>query len=86
MTKSFINSTIVISIYLEKNNIIISVENSIDRMVNIEFINEKNYSTKGENRGLGLYIVNNLLSKSKKIVLKQEYVNNYFISKLIIKK
>jgi hypothetical protein len=80
------DKNLIVSIYLEKNNIIVSVENSTDRMINIEFINEKNYSTKGENRGLGLYIVNNLLSKSKKIVLKQEYVNNYFISKLIIKK
>lgn len=77
---------LIVSIYLEKNNIIVSIENSSEKLVNIEFINDKNYSTKGENRGLGLYILNNLLAKSKNIKLKQEFVNNYFISKLIIKK
>lgn len=77
---------LIVSIYSEKNKIVVSIENSSLKVVNIEFINKKNYSTKGENRGLGLYILNNLLGKSKNITLKQEYVNNYFISKLIIKK
>lgn len=80
------DKNIIVSIYSEKNKIIISIENSCDNVIDIDFINKKNYSTKGENRGLGLYILNNLLSKSKKITFKQEYLNNYFISKLIIKK
>lgn len=77
---------LIVSIYLEKNKIIVCIENTCEKVVNIEFINKKNYSTKGESRGLGLYILNNLLSKSKNITLKQEYVDNYFLSKLIIKK
>ena len=76
----------IVSIYLEKNKIIVCIENTCEKVVNIEFINKKNYSTKGESRGLGLYILNNLLSKSKNITLKQEYADNYFQSKLIIKK
>lgn len=81
-----VEKNLIVSIYLEKNNIIISIENSSEKIVNIEFINNKNFSTKGENRGLGLYILNNLLSKSNIITLKQEFIGNYFVSKLVIKK
>ncbi len=81
-----VEKNLIVSIYLEKNNIIVSIENSSEKIVNVEFINNKNFSTKGENRGLGLYILNNLLSKSNKITLKQEFIGNYFVSKLVIKK
>ena len=77
---------IIVDIYKEKESIIVSIENSCEEEVEIEYINRKDYSTKGRNRGLGLYIVKNLLNGSKTITLSQENVKGYFISKLIINK
>lgn len=76
---------IFIDIYKEREYIIFSIENSCDDEVDINNINKKYFSTKGNNRGLGLFIVNDLLSKSNSIKLSQEFKNNYFISKLKIK-
>lgn len=77
---------LLIDIYKENDNIIISIENSCREEVEIELINTKYYSTKGKDRGLGLYIVKNLLTKSKIIFLEQENNNDCFISRLKIKK
>lgn len=72
-------------IYKEKDSLVFSIENSCYEKINIDIINNKYFSTKGENRGLGLFIVNKLLASSNKISLVQEYKDNYFISKLIFK-
>lgn len=77
--------TISIDIYKENNSIVFSICNTCEKDVEIEFINKKNYSTKGKNRGLGLYIVSNLLDNCNNITLSQENTGSYFISKLIVK-
>lgn len=74
-----------IDIYKENKCIILSICNTCEKEVEIEFINKKNYSTKGKKRGLGLYIVNNLLDNCESINLKQENFGKYFESKLIVK-
>ena len=74
-----------IDIYKENKCIILSICNTCEKEVEIEFINKKNYSTKGKKRGLGLYIVNNLLDNCESINLKQENLGKYFESKLIVK-
>lgn len=76
---------ISIDIYKENKCIILSICNTCEKEVEIEFINKKNYSTKGKKRGLGLYIVNNLLDNCESINLKQENLGKYFESKLIVK-
>ena len=45
----------------------------------------KGYSTKGKNRGYGLYIVNKLLGETNKLLLTQDLKDNKFISVLTIK-
>ena len=78
---------VVIDLYKEKGNIIIYIENSIDNnKIDLKSINNKGFSTKGSNRGYGLYIVNKILDNSKRISLYQNINKfNKFISILTIK-
>lgn len=81
------NKIVVIDLYKENNNIVIYIENTIDETKNIDVnkIKTKGFSTKGNNRGLGLYIVNKLLGNNNKIILDQYIKDNKFISIMTIK-
>ena len=78
---------VVIDLYKEKKNIIVYIENSInnEKEIDINKMKLKGYSTKGNNRGYGLYIVNKLLNNNNKLDLSQEVKDNKFISILTIK-
>ena len=76
---------LIFDIYKEKDYLVVCIENSCEEYVDVKSINHKYFSSKGSSRGLGLYILNRLLKKSKHISLYQEYKNNYFVSKIIIK-
>ena len=69
----------------EKDDVIIIVDNSYSKKVDLEKLGSKNYSTKGEGRGLGLYIIKNLLKTSKCIILEQTANNKIFTSKITVK-
>lgn len=62
----------MIEVFEEAGNVIISIENTYSIKVNINDLKKKNFSTKGKNRGLGLYIANILLKKSKHITMEQK--------------
>lgn len=74
-----------IDVYKEKDDVIIIVDNSYSKKVDLEKLGSKNYSTKGEGRGLGLYIIKNLLKTSKCIILEQTANNKIFTSKITVK-
>ena len=78
---------VVIDLYKEEGNIIIYIENTIDQTKDIDVnkIKAKGFSTKGSNRGFGLYIVNKLLGDTNKILLNQSVKGNKFISIMKIK-
>ena len=75
---------VFIEFYLEKDSIIIYVENTIKTNIDLKNISKKGFSTKGKNRGMGLYIVEKLLEKNPSISLVQETNKNLFVSKLKI--
>lgn len=75
-----------IDIYKDNRNIIIEINNTFSNKIDFSKINDKNYSSKGKNRGLGLYIVKNLLIRSNIISLEQKVDHNYFISQIIVNK
>lgn len=75
-----------INIYKENPNVIICIDNTFKGKIDLGKINNKNYSTNGENRGLGLYITNNLLKNNNSITLNQSVNNNIFVSLITIKK
>jgi len=77
---------IIIDIYMERERLHIYVENSIKGVVEIEKINRKGYSSKGMNRGIGLYIASNIKRKSKNIDYVQRLTsNNHFVTDLSLK-
>ena len=77
---------IILDIYMENNFIVFYIENSFSNKLNINLINEKYYSTKGKNRGIGLFIAQKLKRSSTTIEYEQ-YINKSknFVTKLKIR-
>ena len=84
-TLSSKNKQLLFDVYEENDNIIIDIENSFNNKVDLKKLSNKNYSTKGKNRGLGLYIVNKMINGNKKLYLEQKIEDDIFITKLYIK-
>ncbi len=74
-----------IDVYKEKEDVVIMIDNSFNKPIDIKKIGTKNYSTKGEGRGLGLYIIKNLLKTSDNLTLEQNISNQIFSTKIIVK-
>ena len=73
-------------VYEESNRIVLDIENSFNNKLDFNKIGTKNYSTKGKNRGLGLYIVKNIIKNNSDISIEQCVDGNIFISKIYVKK
>ena len=80
------NKNLSIEIYNKSGNINIVISNSIGDNVDLSKIAKKGYSTKGQNRGKGLYLVNKTLKKNPKFEVSSNIVNNYYIQRIVIKK
>lgn len=72
-------------IYKEDNKIILLVANTF-KCINIDRLEEKGFSTKGKNRGLGLHILNDLLKQNKIFAKETSIMDNFFVQKIIIEK
>ena len=71
----------------EKEKIIIEISNTYsDKSISVEKMYEKGVSSKGENRGLGLYKVKDILKKYPNVELKTIADNDLFMQKLSIPK
>ena len=80
------NKCLIIDVYEIDNNIVIEIANSYKGKIDINNIRERKYTTKGKNRGYGLYIMNNLLKNSSDIKVEQSTKDNYFYTKIMLKK
>lgn len=76
---------LLIDIYYDNTELVIYIENSFTNDIDINDIYLKGFSSKGKNRGYGLYIVNNLVKETKELNLDQYIRDNKFISILKIK-
>lgn len=77
---------LIIDAYNEKDGIVIEVTNSCkEKDIDVSSLYRKGYSSKGNNRGFGLYIARMLLKSSKHLKMEQRCVNNLFTTKIIIK-
>ncbi len=84
-TKICKNKNISIDMYENKNKIFIEIINTANiKNIDLNKINEKNYSSKGKNRGYGLYLVNKMIKSTDKLELEQKTIENSFISILKI--
>lgn len=75
---------LIIDIYFEKQNLVFYIENSFEGKVDESKIYEKDYSSKGKKRGLGLYILKTIISKASDLLLEQKINGNKFITILKI--
>lgn len=73
-----------IEIYSLDNNINIAISNTFNMKEDITRRNEKGFSTKGQDRGNGLYYAGKILNKNKWIIENQKIVNNIYVEKLLI--
>lgn len=71
--------------YISGGNFNISISNNFAGDLDIEKIDEEGYSTKGKNRGFGLYIVKNVLNKNPNLNLTREINGDVFKQILTIK-
>lgn len=76
---------LLIDIYYENRDLMIYIENSYKNAVNINEIYRKGFSSKGTNRGYGLYIVNKLVDETELLEFEQYIQNNKFVTILQIK-
>ena len=77
--------TILFDLYLEDDYIVIYIENSFSGDVDLLKITKKGYSSKGEKRGYGLYLVSKYVKLNDQLIFDQKIINNKFISILKIK-
>lgn len=75
-----------IEIYDFDDDINIVITNTFNNKNDISRRNEKDYTTKGEGHGKGLYLAKKLLNKNQWLEEAQSIMNNYYIQRLIIKK
>lgn len=75
---------ITLHFFKEENGISITLANTF-KSINLDELEDKGYSTKGKNRGYGLYLVKEILKHSKHLTKETSIINNYFVQKIIIK-
>lgn len=80
------SSAKIIKLSMENRNNIVSfrIENSIGTQPNIGEIFIKGYSTRGDNRGLGLWIVRNMVDKYSNVLLNTCCEKDMFSQELVI--
>lgn len=76
---------VTIEIYVIEQSLNIVISNSCRKVISLKEMSKKNFSTKGNNHGNGLYYVGKMLRKNKWLKSNSLFLNNYFIQKIIIK-
>lgn len=75
-----------ISLIDDEGYLTIRVENTYTGSLDVKEIQKEGFSTKGENRGFGLAITNQILSKYTNVLHNTFAENNIFTQELVIKK
>ena len=74
------SKTMNVSLVKIDKEIVFVIQNSRQsRYINLEEIYEVGFSTKGENRGLGLNNVKEIIDKYDEVILETDIETNYFI-------
>ena len=77
---------IEVQFYLENENITLCLGNTFTGEIDLTKIDSEGYSTKGNNRGYGLPLANDLLAKYKDVLSSERtIIDNYYVQKLMIK-
>ncbi len=73
-------------IYDNSKYLIIAISNTFVGNIEINKIYQNGYSTKGKNRGKGLYLANKISKKMNIFSLDMRIINGYYIQKIMIEK
>ena len=76
---------VTIEIYERTQKIVFVISNTYKEFIPINKMSYDGFTTKGVGHGRGLYYVNKLLTKSKKLYSEKMFLDEYFIQKLYIK-
>lgn len=76
---------LLVDIYLEEENLVIYVENTFINLVDLNIIYNKGVSSKGKNRGYGLYLVKRIVNDTNELEFEQSINNDRFTTILKIK-
>lgn len=76
------NKIIEINFLEDNENIYVILKNSFSNFIDLEEVGKRNFTTKTKGHGIGV----NYVSRLKTLEMKNEIINNMFVSKLIIKK
>lgn len=75
---------VVIDIYVIDKNMIVTIGNTYSGEINLNKIEEYNYSTKGEARGVGLHLVKSIIKTDDKFTSNTEIRDKFFVQELKI--
>jgi len=73
-------------IYNSNLGVTFLIENSFSGNIDINKMDKKGFTTKGEGRGNGLHFAKKIINKNIGIYTRKLIENNYFVQKIIIKK
>ena len=73
-----------INVYMEQNTTNIELANTYQKYIDISKLTMPNYTTKGKNHGIGLYLVNNIIKNNKIFELNTRIDNKFFVQHLKI--
>lgn len=76
---------VFIDIYCDKEQVIFEIANTYGGDIDVQAINEKGQSTKGKDRGYGLFLVKNIIDKTNLFEHETIIDEELFIQKLIVK-
>lgn len=76
------DKSIVINISDVDDSICVEIKNTIGNDINMDLLGDKNYSTKGIKRGLGLFSI----LRNNEATVSVRIINNIFVSKITAKK
>lgn len=62
-----------------------TISNTYKNIIPLKQMRRKDFTTKGNNRGKGLYYVSKILNRTSWIEVDQIFLNDYFIQKITVK-
>lgn len=74
-----------IEVYMHQEDVIMIISNTYEGIIDADSVGKVRYSTKGNNRGHGLMLVNKILNGSTRFKAERTITEKLYIQKLIIK-
>lgn len=73
---------VAIEIYILKGNIAFTISNTFDKMIDLESMNKRGYSTKGKGRGNGLAHAMRIINKNENYSFRNQIKDGFYIIQL----